>query len=238
MSFFTSLMYYRPRKPPIVTANDLAMVVSRLADTGKFAPSGLFGAKVKFGDAIDADDRDTVWYEPQDTGVILVGEIEWDINSPALASADDVIAALSGNHDSVYRALISLGTPTPDVLEPITRVGSPENTRDFLPYDLSLEIGPVAAGLLSTDKSVQVGWMSLSFSGSGYFYPWSLAEVVRRASSARSIKALADIVRAMWPVPTAVPEPEIVEIRRQIPDVWPYEVDRPWDWYWGAHETG
>jgi hypothetical protein len=238
MSFYIALIYYRPRKPPIVTANDLATVVARLAETGKLKPSGMYGAKVKFGDSIDADDRETTLYEPQETGVILVGEIEWDLNCCSLTSVEEVIKSLFGNHNRIYRALIFLGTPTPDVLEPVSRVNSPENTHDFVPYDLSLEIGPIIAGDMATEELIQVGWISLNLSGSGYLYPWSLTEAVRRASSSESIRELTDVVRTMWPVSAAAPEAEIVELRRRIPDVWPYEADRPWDWYWGAHETG
>ncbi len=238
MSFYSSLKFYRPRKPPVVIANELATVIARIADTGKLCSSGMYGVKVKFGDSIDSDDRETNWYEPQETGIILVGEIDWDIELRALSDGKEVVNALSGNQKPIYRAHISLGTPMPDVLEPITRVDSPENEIDFVPSDLSLEIGPIIAGNMATEEPVQVGWISLNFSGYGYFYPWSLAETMLRANSSEPIKALTDIVRTTWPVPSAAPEQEIVEIRRQIPDVWPYEVDRPWDWYWGAHETG
>src|SRR6476620_10564184 len=111
MSFYLSLMFYRPRKPPVVTANDLAVVISHLADTGKLSSSGTFGAKIKFGDAIDADNKETICYEPQETGIIHVGEIEWDIASSTLKSAMEVMEMLSGNCERIYRANIFLGTP-------------------------------------------------------------------------------------------------------------------------------
>jgi hypothetical protein len=238
MSFFTTLKYYRPRKPPLVAGDDLAVVVARLAATGKLTGSGTYGVKIKFGEAIDADDKGTIWYESVLPNLMRVGEIEWDLNPGTLRSIDEVIGALKGNTSPVYRAHVFMGTPTADVLEPITREDSPENNIHFLPSDFSLELGPVSAGLLSTEDTVQVGWMSLNLGGSGYLYPWSLSEVLERASSSAAIKALTDVVQAMWPVPSVAPEKEIVEIRRQLPDIWPYEAERAWDWYWGVHESG
>jgi hypothetical protein len=239
MSFYTALMFYRPRKPPIVTANDLATVMLLLAETGKLNANDQCRAKVKFGESIDADNEETTRYEYTSTpGIMRVSEIEWDFKSPAAESMDRVIKALSRNLSPIYRANIFLGSPTSDVLEPVTRVRSPQNTIDFLPCDLSLEFGPIMAGQLSTEEPVQVGWISLSLSGSGYLYPWTLAEALDRASTSISIKTFTDVVRNMWPVQSEDPEPQIVALRRQIPDVWPYAADRPWDWFWGAQETG
>jgi hypothetical protein len=231
-------MYYRPRKPPLVTADDLASVVAELSKTSKLTTSGMYGLKVKFGEAIDRDDKETIWYEQTAPGVARVHEIEWDIELSRAKGMDDIQMALAGDSRTIYRANVFLGMPTNDVLAPVTRMNSPENEIHYLPDTLALQIGPINAGLLSSDECVQVGWIALSLSGSGYLYPWTLADALERAATSQPIQVLTDIMRARWPVPPAVPDPEITELRRQLPDVWPHsDVDRKWDWYWGALET-
>ena len=239
MSFFTSLIFYRPRTPPLLTANDLAQFVARLRDTTLLVDGGLRSLKIKFGDAVDQDDKSTTWNEPLGGGRLFVArEIEWDqhLSDPTIA---EMVECLTGDGRRIYRAWISIGALSDEVLQPITRLNSPENDRDFCPDGLSLEVGPIEIYSLGTELIAHVGWIGLSISGSGYLFPWTIQEVVERAATAPAIQRLTDVCRASWPVTPERPEPRIAEARKQLGELWPYaDLHKTWDWYWGVCETG
>jgi hypothetical protein len=236
---YTSLQYYRPRTPPAVTADNLSRFIAALRDTRALTDSGLFCLQVKFGQSIDQDEKDANWLENIADGIATTNEVQWDINVPNPSGLQEMIDRLAGDQRRVYRAYIDLGTPTDEVLKPITRTNSPENEVDFCPDSISIELGPVHLHTLASDQPALVGWISIHVSGYGYLYPWTLRDTVARLESTPATRHIMDACRSFWPVSSPPPDAEILKLRRQVPELWPYEdYAKPWDWYWGVNESG
>jgi hypothetical protein len=84
-----------------------------------------------------------------------------------------------------------------------------------------------------------MGWIAISVSGPGYLYPWTFRDVLNRLEGTPEIHRIMEMCRSFWPAPSLPPEPDIVELRRQVAELWPYDdFARSWDWYWGLHESG
>jgi hypothetical protein len=239
MSFFTDLIFYRPRPAPVVTGDDLARFTSRLWDTGTLTARGLRLLKVKFGSSVDQDDRPTEWYEEEPSGIVIPHEIEWDIDVPNPPDVAGIIRALSGDERRIYRALVMLGQPTDGLLDPITREASPENEIGFHPDTLSVELGPIEICNLASDQPIHCGCIGVAVSGNGYLFPWTLRDVISRLETSSEAQRICEACRSEWPVQPDPPEKRIRALRRRFPDLWPYDnVDKPWDWYWGVAESG
>jgi hypothetical protein len=236
MSFHTTLQFYRPTEPPIVTGADLARFLERLRETATLQDNGWQTLQVKYGERIDADDSEAVWTEPIAPQLSTIRSIAWDIDISA-NGIQQIVDQLRDEPRHIYRAAVSLGTLDEKVVAPITRKGSAENDTDFLPYELGVEIGLIESWLMGDEQICEVGWMSLTLSGSGYLFPWTFPEVVRQLESVPLIGKLTDVCRSTWPVAPGPLNRKVVEFRRKMGKVWPYEdYDRPWDWYWAARE--
>lgn len=239
MSFYTDLIFYRPRPAPVVTADDLARFTSRLWDTETLTVTGPWYLSVKFGKAIDQDDRGTMWFEEDRSGIEIPHEIEWDVELQNPPDVAGIIGALSGDDRRIYRAHLMLGQPTDGLLHPITREGSPENNVGFFPDTLGVEIGPIEIYNLSSDQPVHCGWIGVSVSGDGYLFPWTFRDVVGRLEASPEVQRICEVCRSEWPVAPERPKRRIRSLRRQLGDLWPYDDEnRPWDWYWGVAESG
>lgn len=239
MSYFTSLTYYRPCVPPVVTADALSRFMAAICDTKLLTDDGFRWLKVKFGRAIDQDDLGTTRKKVTVPGVSVVQEIDWDIELSDDPDHREMIAVLAAREHRVYRAAISFGMPVEDVLRPITRENSPENEVNDCPDALSINIGPVACFDLGTDQPLHVGWMRMDLSGGGYLFPWTFRDAVGRLQRSREIQRLTEVCQSFWPVRPDPPERHIIRLRREFRDLWPHdEFDRPWDWYWGLRESG
>jgi hypothetical protein len=164
MSFYTSLQFYRPTRPPRLTGESLARFVAAFAGLRVAEDDGPLTVEVKFGEAIDQDDRPSAWDEPVYETISVVREIEWDVEVQC-ASSREVPDALEGYDRPLYRALIQLGKATTDIRRHMGRVGSPENEVDLRLTDWSLEIGPMASFDLGSEDLFQVGWISVGLSG-------------------------------------------------------------------------
>ena len=123
---------------------------------------------------------------------------------------------MANDNRRIYRASVSLGTPIDAVLQPITRTNSPENNIDFCPYDLDIDIGPVVISSLSCYTPAFVGWIGVMLSGSGYLFPWTFRDAVKRLEGTPEIQRLTELCRSFWPVPAGQPEEHIVDMRKQI----------------------
>jgi hypothetical protein len=221
-----------------MTGDDLGRFIAELRAADVLTGGGFQYLHIKFGDAIDQDENDASWSEEIAPRISVMREIEWDLEINKPAGLAEMIAAVTSDSRRIYRGMVSLGTATNAVLEPITRTGSPENKIDFNPYDLSVEIGPVEIHTLESDKAL-VGWIGVSFHGYGYLYPWTLRDVVDRIDRSPEIQRMMQVCRSFWPVPERALDPRIVELRKEVKPLWPYDrYDKPWDWYWGVRETG
>jgi len=240
MSFWSSLLFYRPTKPPIVMGKTLAAFVGQLQQIGILKNEMLLPMHLKFGESIDQDDRPTSWEEPiTEDGLITTDvEIEWDVEKK-VKSLEDIIQELGHHTPHIYRASISLGVASRDVIESLQRLNSPQNKHDLSLHDCWLNIGPQEIYDLNSEESALVGWMSLSLCGPGYLYPWTFPELVSRAEACQKIVAAAKLCRSTWPVEPSVPPVTIQEARMKLGELWPYaDFNLPWDWYWGIAESG
>jgi hypothetical protein len=105
MSFYTGLTFYRPRKPPAMTAGDLGRFVAQIRDAGLLADRGLQYLKTRVGDSIDQDDQGTTSYEEAEgaPGAGCVKEIEWDLELARPSGVAEIIAALAGDNRRIVR---------------------------------------------------------------------------------------------------------------------------------------
>jgi hypothetical protein len=237
MSFYTGLVYYRPRVPPAMTSIDLAGFVAQLRDAGVVADERSGTLQIKFGNAIDQDELGTSCDEEIGPGIFSMGEIEWDIDLPFGTKLAATIDALTADERKIYRAHVCLGAAVPEITEPITRTNSPENDYDFCPTDLSIEVGPIELYTLSSEVAAFAGWIGVRLSGSGYLYPWTFRDVVERLDATPGVAHLTEICRSTWPIDPDPPEPAVVDVRDEIGTLWPYDdLARPWNWYWGIQE--
>ena len=166
-----------------------------------------------------------------------MSEIEWDLDLSHPGGIQEMIDALATDGRRIYRAHVSLGTPIDAVLQPVTRINSPENELDFCPDSLSVDTGPIERH--GCDFRAFVGWIGLSLSGYGYLFPWTCRDVFQRLENTPEIRHIAEVCRSFWPVAPKLVEDRIVEVRKELGELWPYEnLDKRWDWYWGIEESG
>ena len=239
MSFFTSLSHYRPGSPPSVTADDLSRFIAQISETSSLTDSGLRLLQVKFGDSIDQDDKGTTWEEESVPGISMVHDIEWDLDLSSQPTHQQMVDSLASDQRRIYRAFVMLGMPIDDVLQPITRENSPENEINYYPDGLSVEIGPIKCYDMASEEPLHVGWISLSLSGGGYLFPWTFRDAHARLQDSSQIRRLADLCRSFWPVALDSLDPQVIQLRKKLNELWPYDqFDQPLDWCWGLQESG
>lgn len=222
MSFFTTLNYYRPGEPPRVTARELAEFVAAIRDTRLTTDEHFVSFNIVCGRSI----KRRGW-----SGT----EIE-QCNQGTMQNTIDRLGSIDA---TIHRAFVNLGTPVEQVVSRITRKDTPENEIDFTPDALSLEIGPIESFSLLSDDPIRVGWISLTIAGSGYLWPWTFQDVLKRLNATPEIKTLTDLCRTRWPVEKSTPGRRLVKFRQNLGDLWPYEeCDGFDDWCWGLAESG
>lgn len=238
MSFFTTLEFYRPTKPPVITGESLAHFI-RSFEGLKVSDAGQgISLKLKFGDAIDQDEQPTTWDEPVNDVVSVSKEIEWDMQRGFRSSAE-VAEALTPAEQPIYRAFVRLGSATADVCQQVNRKNSLENRIDLALDSWALEIEPIVSGSLACEEHFVVGWISVSLSGYGYLFPWKFCDLIERAEGHAGIRQVTDLCKATWPVPAIPPTRSQIDGRRLMGELWPYSrPELPMDWYWGLCETG
>jgi hypothetical protein len=237
MSFYSSLIFYRPRKPPLVTGELLARFISGIQDLGILENQGILKLALKFGSGIDQDDLPSTWEEYSGT-IGAFKEIEWDMEE-SFTSVEEMAADLVSDRRPIYRAYLSLGGASDEIVDHLKRVGSPENDIDLVLTGWSLELGPIRLGTLSEDVEFHGGWIGLGISGYGYLYPWSTRQLVQRAEVHPRLRELMTLCRSTWPVPREKPNWRTRRQRAKQGELWPYEdPGLHWDWYWGVSESG
>jgi hypothetical protein len=240
MSFWSSYLLVQSAPPPVVTGRQIAAFVRELAATGLIVPGGLpVSCKVKYGPRIDADYETTDLVEWDESGIIgTTKEYPWDRDAK-FATLPELADSVTNDQRTVYRAYLSLGTADPDIEAALTRQPSSENVEGLYPSDVSFHIGPQIVQGLASDEPAAVGWMALTFSGPGYFFPWSFKQARQRAQSSDGLKRLTEICRAAWPVAPSRVTKEMIDSRRALGELWLYDdLSIPRDWLWFVSETG
>ena len=232
MGFHSTLMLYRPGKPPIVIGRSLSVFLQRLLELGISDVNRSGGTlAIKFGEAIDQDERPAWWIASTSVENIgIIEDIEWDVEQFSVPITE-TMAILSKSDKPIYRAHIGLGAAADETIKLLRRSGSAQNDEDYVPDSWSFEIGPIKSG---RDGEFVVGWMAIGIGGNGYLYPWTLRELVQRAEQLPEIVKLMRLCRESWPVDAELQNMEVQQGREQMGPYWPYEkLDKPWDWYWG-----
>lgn len=240
MGFFTSLSYFLPRKPPVVTPSDLKQFIERVADTGLLADKGILSLQMKFGDAIDQDYEDTLAAEPvtPEATLVLYGHYPWDVDCHA-EGLKEIVHALGDSRGTIYRAHVMLGTITDAVRGSLARDPCAENELGCWLDDCSLYLGPIAVGGLVTEHVI-AGPVGVSLSGNGYPFPWSSRDLVNRARTNPQILELEHLCNTFWPVE---PGFSVEELRQRMEgEEWAEFIIIPEEatemtWLWGVQET-
>ncbi len=222
MGFYSSLMYYRPSEPFLTTGETLVQFVRAFHALGVADCSRAGSLSVWYG--VPA-------YALEDEPDPLDEEVEWSIEEYEVPFLD-IPDRLSALDQPVRRANVALGSVvTPSDLDPLRRVGSPENDEDFLPDSWTVRLGPIATG---RDGNYLVGSVAVNLSGNGYPYPWTPRDLVRRAETIESVQRVMSLCEETWPGEPIAPSTQAQAARRALGKYWPYEnVDRPLDWTWG-----
>ena len=241
MSFDTTLWFYQPVSPPTLTGADLAGFVSAFASLGLSGDEEPFRYGIKFGRSIDQDEEPTTLWEPAMPDGLISTLIwpEYDAEASDVASLDLLAESLAELSGTIYRADLGLGRIKADLFKQIRRERSEENDQDLSLEDWSLTAGPILSHSLGSEHTFMVGWIAVGLYGNGYLFPWSFRDLIDRAESIAPIRDLMDLCRRTWPVPRVAPDPETIEARRTMGELWPYpRLDGPWDWAWGIGESG
>lgn len=250
MGFHSSVNLYRPGPPPArVTGLDLARFVARFATLGvhrdpERAP-GRYShvqAKLRFGNRINRNKRPAFFFVPTALQRVLKpGEIRWDAERGDIWSLDELGAWLATHDAPLYRASLTLGSLHQEKLADLRWVEQVKGEwNGFSPDTWSLNIEP----LIYEDQQQRkhhLGWMDISFSGNGYFFPCRPKDVIDQVRVHPHVAPLENNCRELWPVKAARPSRRDLAARGEMATKgsWPYEtIDRPLDWCWGAIGCG
>lgn len=230
MGFHSTLLYYRPGKPPSLVGDAVANFVEQFVSLGLTIGDSTDVLLLKHGDAAEDDKPLTRVIATATEGIATVDDSMWDFEShrqPLL----DAPRVLRDFDQVISHGHVGLGALVPHVVEQLSRIDSPENDVDFVLDSASLLIGPIETG---PDGEFMVGSLAVGLGGNGYLFPWTLRDLVERAERIPEVQQMVELCQATWPVEPAVPDQRIQEARRHMREYWPYDrVDRPWAWYWG-----
>ncbi|HEY1066463.1 MAG TPA: hypothetical protein VGE52_10155 [Pirellulales bacterium] len=264
MSMFTSLMFYRPAAPKLVTVGDLAHFVAALESTNLIEPKGQFSAEIHFGREIARDEWIDVFEEDGDEGdpeaPPKFGRTGKSLKTGPLTRHSQLVNWLRDDPTPVYRAFIELGALTEAARQIVARDHQPSDEA-FSPEWLFLHVGPVDCSTFDDeDDKAQtedrltvepadneendgllrypVGWMELSVSGFGWLFPWTLRQAKDKMESRPEFQALMELCRTTWPMTPQLPDEQTIAMRKAMGGLWPYDdLRRPHDWSWGIAET-
>lgn len=238
MSFYTSLDFYRPCTPPVITGQSLAKFIKRFEALEICTRKRGLSVEIKFGKGIDEDEKPSLEYEQIHKLVWAPKDFNWDVQE-SCSSLKAVTRLLLPRKEHVYRAFIELGWATSDICKLLTRGRSPDNEAELHLDGWALEIGPIISTMLGSEDRFFVGWIRVGISGYGYLFPWTFQELVERADSHPGIGKLKDLCRTTWPIKAKQLTRREKEMRERMKEEWPYDKKNlPWDWYWGINETG
>lgn len=241
MSFYTSLIYFRPQPPPRIKTRELASVIKAIYSTTNVLFDSISGVHVKFGSAIDTDTKGTTENVEIIPGAVYQPtDIEFDIDHDA-ETCEAMIAELMQSDSTVYRARIHLGCAKDSICKEFQRMNSPENKVNLALHDLSLYLGPIHAYNLGEDEPRHVGWIGLTLSGGGYMFPWTREDVLKRAEQSVELQQLAQIVNDAWPIDPH-PLKRITNVRnllaRTRKALGAKDVNTLTEWQWDVNESG
>jgi hypothetical protein len=213
MSFYTSFFCCRAGPAPSrFTPRDLAGFLRQFARI-EACEGAVDILNLKFGDSIDRDAEPAVYEVPTAHPMITVVEnIEWDVEL-TFPTLSDAANELDRFDRSVYRALIELGGASAGVCRLFERPECEENDRSLALNDWWLEVGPVESCLLD-GTTMFAGWMKIGISGYGYPYPWTFADLIKKAESSSEMVAVRALCREAWPASQKPISQEVIDARK------------------------
>jgi hypothetical protein len=239
MSFQSCLVLARAAPPPVVTAAAIGAFLRSLDATGALAGGGEPLCQIKYGPRVDADDRTTDVIDWDESNIIgTLGDYPWDVSQtfPSVAVLADALAV---DGRPVYRAYLGLGALHAEIVAALTRAPSEENEVGLCLYEADFSVGPVLVAGLYSEAPALAGWMGLSLSGPGYFFPWEYRQARQRAEAVALVRRLTEACRAAWPVVPAAASAEAHAGRRGLGELWLYDdFAVPQDWLWFVSESG
>jgi hypothetical protein len=252
MSFYTSLRFYRPTPPPVVSGREFLRFLHDLCSAGVFEARGATVLQIKFGRTIDQDEKSTMVEVPleDEPGVSLIRDIDWDVDEPKI-TLEDAAEMLKGEDRAVYRAFAFIGTVNPAITAALQTRRPDDGEENLALWDGSVSIGPVRVCSLGGDREFQVGWMDVGIGGNGYLWPWTARDLTDRAARLPDLEPLTQVCRSSFPIDPNDRSPtfkakrwsDVLRSRRrgrrQMGALWPHDdLDVPADWHWGVAETG
>ncbi|HQR07717.1 MAG TPA: hypothetical protein PLN21_12900 [Gemmatales bacterium] len=241
MSFYSSLLFVRESRPPVVAVSALSPFLEEaIRLVGTSDENDLLSCSLKYGDRIDSDDSGTEVREYVNDGVFKMQEIEWD-DEESFPTCASLIERLQSKQRTLYRAYFSLGSLKDGIIGTLSRDACEENDRWLSLTDLSFRIEPMTTYGLGSTYEASVGWMGFAFSGYGYYYPWTYRDARLKAEQLESVQRLMRWCRETWPVATQAIPSEMKELRSNLREqnLWLYDqLDLPPDWRWYVAESG
>ena len=259
MGSYTSAICYRAGGfPPMVLATDLARFTECILALG-ILDGDQMDIQLKFGKAIDQDDKSTHEEEQVSQFTRLMLEYDWHINEHNLKHADAVallthpptsrevprkhhiLPQLSSAktqietfRQHIYRARFYYGMLKEEVYRDICH----ESESNYLQLtDLSFTIDLVELNDPQESGIFQVGWMEFSVHGNGYLFPWSYESTLEILRHHPALQQVLAICREMWPATPTPPRRDHIANRARMGKLWAEPVDAPFDWYWAINET-
>lgn len=265
MGFFSSAVFYRPDTPPIVSAKDVGRFLQELRQLD-FAPqTKLHSAEINWGERISEDVQP--FYIEEDISSTTHRKPWWkrllsrqpsievtttisqtkdlEPNFTCDTDFDELISQLMTTEQTVGRLYIS-GSLSADQYKWFRAPHPSGEQINFRPDTWALEFGEIKLGVLNgwdlengeCISQLQIGMMSFELAGEGYFFPWEFKEWVEKFTNAPGLQEVCELCRKTWPIESVPPSDELVMLRRECEDLWPYtDVNAPLDWAWGPRET-
>jgi hypothetical protein len=181
-----------------VTGRGLAAFLERFFEMGLAVEERGMVVKVRFGEAVDQDDRGM--QEVEWEGVLGVPrEIEWDIDTRCETHAEMVALLREGGREGrlIYRAFLMLGAMSDSLPKHLDRMAAEGEDRHLYLDSWSLTIGPVEGGTMD-EEAERVGWMAVSMSGNGYLYPWGREALTRHLEGHAGVAKMMALCRETW----------------------------------------
>ena len=180
MGFHTSFHLAYPTDPGVLTGATIKGLIEQLLPHCREG-STFRSIGVAYGDRPSSSDRSAAYQVPTEIPGLSLAGFRWDFQSWP-KSTGELLGALTGFEEkNIHRALVAFGALTDEVAARLKREPGPENEIGLYPYDISILIEPIEVEPDDEDdEPVQVGWVAISISGSGYCYPWTQQELIDR----------------------------------------------------------
>ncbi len=251
MGAYTTATLYRPSPPPHITTGSLADFIERLCALDLLGEQYNIFVMLKFGKAIDQDQKGTMDDDPLMPGMSVIDEYPWDVETQAHSLREVIeflrapikakgIFSRSKTDQTIYRAHISLGGVRQELGAAFSREASSESSYDWIfMTDLSISIEPVVVqNVRDGNDCFFMGWMAVNLHGQGSLYPWTYEDTMEKIRANEYLDKLKNLCQSYWPVPTVPATNAQIQARKASGLLWGGEdYDASPDWRWVINES-